>query len=352
MAAHHGRMADAAVRLALRVVLLALIAGAGYLVKVSLPGEVPGALAPFPDEETWTTPSAQPGVVLSPRGPKIVVPKSLQLVPQSVQLRVTTANIQGGLSWNAAAGDLSRVMSADTDIVGINETSPERAVQLHGFAASRGWDAYTAPTQPSIFRAQNAVLWNAARFSKIQAGSEFGSPSITPQYKIDTRWITWVMLRHRASGQIVSFVQTHMDPGSLKGRHVLNRAVIDANAQYQKRLLQLCRQLARRGVVVVGGDWNVDANANRHVADPALPFTMLEGRGRGPLLSTYSVLGLPQLPTHMGGPVWIDYLAVWSTASPRLPRLTITGQRVGQGQRSDHRPLTAELRMDYLVTRR
>ena len=170
-----------------------------------------------------------------------------------------------------------------------------------------------------------------------------------PAYRIDSRWITWVQRRERITGRGLVWMQTHMDaavesngtPRRGAGQRVRN------NEQYMRTLLAMARNFERNHEVLVGGDWNVDARADRRVQHPQMPYTLLEQRAAADtegLRTTYTLIGLDVAPTsRYAGGRWIDYVAVWTR--PGGEGATVTGHQVVTGVNSDHNPLVAGVRI-------
>lgn len=263
---------------------------------------------------------------------------------------VATANLYTRLPWPAAQADLDRLASG-ADLIGLNEVTPERARQIAAWTAQRtGWELVRPTDVRSRWSGSNAVLVRTRTFDTLQRGVVFGSRASMRGYRIDSRWITWVQLREKRSGRPLVYLQTHMDAAvEHNGRPRGNAAPrVRNNVQYMSTLSRMVQAFQTNHEVLVGGDWNVDARADRQVQHPQLPFTRLEARNqaaRPGLRSTYSLLGFGVPPTsRYAGGRWIDYLAIWTRPEDEA-KAVVTGHQVLTGVNSDHNPLVATVRL-------
>lgn len=334
------------------VVLLALAAGVVLVLARQHPGTPPRGTPAPTASPTATSPT---GVPPTP-APEVIKPGggpsgqehggSLQTVRVDYPLRVTQANIYQGLAWPAVASDLGALTQAGTDLVGLNEITPARAGLIRGWVSSRsGWQFYAPEPRPTPFRLENAILYNERNLRLLRTGSEYGSASATPTYKVDSRWINWVELEHKPSGTHVYFLVTHTDPAVERGGHPRPVAAVGTNLTYLHKLLALARGLAKDGVVVITGDWNVDARADHAVGASSMPYAVLEGSGHGPILSNYSALGFGIPPTSPQSHRWIDYVAIWNAVAVGAPQLLFERQFSSTHVHSDHDPVTVDFRL-------
>lgn len=259
-------------------------------------------------------------------------------------IRVTQANIRLGLPWRKAHSDLSHLVVPGTDIVGLNEAGPSRVRDIQQWISTQpGWHYYAPPTTLSRYQTDDTIAWNDANLSLIRAGSVYGSPSRTPKFRITSRWITWAEFEHKPTHTKLFYLQTHDDPGSEHHGQPASPVVVRDDLTYLDRLRSLAGQFARSGLVIVGGDWNVDARADEQVGSPDLPYGVLSGGGSGPLLTSYQALGFTIPPTSPGSHRWIDYLSIWNRFRPGAPTLRFVAQYTRTHVYSDHNPLIADL---------
>ncbi len=310
-------------------------------------------------EGALATPSGSPGAGTAPAPvlpAPLVVPRLPRVeaspaTPYKVSdVVVATANLYIAMPWAQAREDLER-LTARADVIGLNEISPARAADLAGWTRDHpGWQLVRPVDRRSVWSGQNAVLVRTTRLEPLARGVVFGSRASMTGYRINARWITWVQLHDPVSGRGLVFIQTHMDaavesdgrPRSGAGQRVAN------NLQYMRTVQRMAEVFAPTHEVVVGGDWNVDARADRAVRSSRLPYRVLEGAsavGLAGLRTTYSVFGFTVPPTsRYAGGRWIDYLALWTR--PDHQHAAFTGQQELTGVNSDHNPLLAGLRLD------
>lgn len=327
---------------------------------ILLAGLVTVVLSPRAERSTVKLPPLALPTPAVPSPPTAGPDPVLDLVHKQLPLRVATANIYQRLSWPRAAADLERLMEANIDVIGLNEITPGRAAEIKGWLGDdKGWHLYAPPTTPTRFRVSNSLLWNDARLRLLDSGSEFGSHSGTRKYAVDSRWITWAKFKIKKSGTNLYFLVTHMDPAVERRGVPRPNATVGANAVYMDRLKSFVPELTKAaksgssaGNVVIVGDWNVNALADRRVQAAAMPFVRLEGRGEGPIISNYTALGFSFPPTSPKSRRWIDYIALWSDLPKGNPELSFTKQYSPKGGYSDHNPVIADLVLKYRALRK
>lgn len=308
----------------------------------ALPQNVPRTPPPSviePGDGTSSSPGSTPG---GPAG-------GLKTVKVDYPVRVTTANIYQKLPWSKAVSDLSTLTVPGTDMVGLNEITPTRASEIASWVGSRpGWSFWAPPATPSRFRVENSVLWNSRNLSLLDSGSEYASRSATPTYAVDSRWVNWVKFEHKPSKTNIYFLVTHTDPAVERGGHPRNVPAVGTNLTYMRKLLEMSQTFAKDGVVVICGDWNVNAKADRSVQASTMPYAVLEGGGSGPLLSNYSALGFGIPPTSPESGRWIDYVAIWNQFPVGSPTLDFAKQYSATRVNSDHDPVTVDFRYEVI----
>lgn len=324
-----------------------------FAVVMLVAGVTTVALAPR-ESRHRSEPGSTKWVLPPPTVPPLVSPgpgANLETVIREVPMRVATANIYSRMSWSGAAADLANLVDQNTDLVGLNEISPSRASAINAWVATKpGWHFYAPPSSPTPFRVSNSLLWNEARLDLIDSGSEFGSRSATRRYTVDSRWITWAKFRVRKTGTTVYFLVTHMDPDVERAGVPRRNATVGANQIYMGKLKSFAQQLVNPRTkgdqpsnVIIVGDWNVNALADRKVAAAEMPFAFLEGRGAGPIISSYTALGFNFPPTSPRSRRWIDYVALWAKMPLGGPELSFTKQYSPSPVNSDHNPVIVDL---------
>ncbi|WP_114559937.1 exonuclease/endonuclease/phosphatase family protein [Desertihabitans aurantiacus] len=275
------------------------------------------------------------------------------------RVRVATYNLNTG-SAAATRADMDD-LAGRVALIGLNESmGVEREATAAWVRARPNWRWFRPVSRAgqTRFKGSNAVLWDQRVFALRDQGARFGSKSHTPTFEIDERWITWVRLTHRESGQDLVWIQTHMDPSVERdGRPREDaEARIEGNLTYMRELKALAAAKSERAEVLVGGDWNVDARADRRVGHHRFPFVVLEERDAPAKLpglrTTYSHFGFDVAATS-GPPQtgsYIDDLALWVRKAETARVVRFTDHHVVTGLRSDHRPLVAGLSIDHAAT--
>lgn len=199
----------------------------------------------------------------------------------AVAVRVVQANLYHGLAAGEFSQDLSRVAAYEPDFVTLNEVSnrSDATITPAGYAAWRGaGDRWTRET---------AVLWRTDSWTRVDAGTVLMHDR---PVKWGRRLVNWVTLQDE-EGYTVSVVAAHPSP--------LTRYTHGLLPQYLQRLGALVGQLAARGQVFVGGDFNVDYASGRF---PGGAFA------RADLATTWATFGPPARGTGDYAGRTIDYL--------------------------------------------
>ncbi|RCK69896.1 hypothetical protein DT076_07650 [Desertihabitans brevis] len=288
-------------------------------------------------------------------GTSLLSPTAASAAARS-RVRVATYNLNTG-SATATRADLD-VLSDRVALLGVNECMGVEREAIAAWVRARPnwrWHRPVSRGGETRFKGSNAVLWDRRVFRLRAQGARFGSRSHTPNFEIDERWITWVELTHRDSGRDIVWIQTHMDPTVERdGRPRKGaEARIEGNLTYMRRVKALAAAKSEGAEVLVAGDWNVDARADRRVGHHRFPFAVLEERDAPAKLpglrTTYSHFRFDVPATS--GPAktgaYIDDLALWVRRSKAARVVRFTDHRVLTGLRSDHRPLVAGLVIDH-----
>jgi hypothetical protein len=257
--------------------------------------------------------------------PAPVSSSSAQFEPDPVV--VTTANIHRTMPRRQARADIARAARAG-DVVLTQENRRRRAGDL----APNGWTAY-APRHPSACR-ENVVYWDPGRFRRVVERRVVLYPRRT--FPASRRCASVVVLEDRRSGIVVPVVSVHMIPHVERAgrpRRLPTRIRI-----YHRTLDRLVRVLAtveaRRGIVVVGGDWNVDYAADRRIRSRPFPYAHLSPG----MTNQHAPEFGRDAPTY--GSRRVD--SVWISESPRI---RILDSSTIKGTFSDHSFARVRLRI-------
>ena len=184
--------------------------------------------------------------------------------PVNGQVRVAAANLParyGGIGgFNRSMGTLLRSVP---DVILLNEVGhvPLGAMSRRGYQGYRSGEP--APG-PGGNQARNvAVMWNAKKWQKLDAGRiklvDDDRAFLHGRKFVHDRFATWIVMRRKSDGAIVSAVSTHMMTNPAKfPRQWGNRSM--ARTQRYARgmdiLNGLVSTLQAHGPVVIGGDFN------------------------------------------------------------------------------------------------
>ncbi|KQW47068.1 hypothetical protein ASC77_17955 [Nocardioides sp. Root1257] len=314
------------------------------------------AVAPFVADDS-SAPVPQAVVVSAAQTPRTVEPRivrtptlakqggqvghriaPVRLAP--IDVGVATMNMFRKLSPSEAAADARRLTShPGVDVVGWQEADPFRKV-LHRLP---GWTSKTFGADQGA--AELAVSWRTSEFRLVSARLHkvaLGLSWREGRYPFDNRYVAVVRLKHRATGRVLTVLNTHL-PQKIEdlgdpGRWLSTINAIRARAQLD-RLADIWHTVPGRWVVGTG-DFNFGARADARGRPVGGPMRTLRHRAE----STYQLLGTGIGPTHPPTARNIDY--VWLERTGLRDRLIqLRAQRVLSGYHSDHRPLLARLRL-------
>ena len=260
----------------------------------------------------------------------------VQLKP--VRVGLATMNMYRQLSSAQARSDARTLTgNAAVDVVGWQEADHFSAV-LH---ALPGWDTRTfAQGRRS---SELAVSWRRSEFRLVSAGQRRVAEGVGWQdglHPFPTRLVAVVTLEHRATGRLLTVVDTHL-PQAIEDLDHPGHWRPTINAFRGRNQLEAVAATWRRapGRWVVGtGDYNFDVRADARVRPPGGPRTAF-----GPTaVSSYQLLGTDVAPTHPPTDRRIDYVWV-DRAAHHDGRIGVDRQWVVGGLNSDHNALVARL---------
>lgn len=278
--------------------------------------------------------------------PEIPRPAAATPLPGRVvdTLGVASFNVYRHLSRKEAMADALRLTGKEqVDVIGWQETRADYFPEVRRRLARRGWDSWQLwePNGPFWL----AVSWRRDLFELV-AGSwtevHGGAGKQQTDLPFPPRGYVVVTLRHRASGRLLTVVDTHLNQGIETGDGFTDTVNADHAKEHLRELADVWDAVP--GDLVVGtGDFNFDFHDDfRARPDGGIWDTQHEHAA-----SSYEILGLDGVePTREGR--WIDY--VW--IADRMLRVKAKGPGSGQfvehrslgGFSSDHRPLVARIR--------
>ncbi len=202
-------------------------------------------------------------------------------------LTVVQANLRSPQPWEGFQADARTVYRQSPDIVTFNEV----AFRYDEYLAPEGYSLWRTPGQ---YTGPTPVAWRTDAWSAVDEGtqriSNYHKRPPGRSTKLGLRYANWVTLHSTTGDRTLSVIAAHVPPPA-RGMPDLRRATV-------QRVAALAEDLASRGPVIVGGDFNL------HYNSPDYPRDVLDGAGLKP---TYDLLG-SSFPTgdHFG--LTIDYL--------------------------------------------
>lgn len=245
----------------------------------------------------------------------------------SAQLTVVEANILFSLNSTAWASDLVRA-GEGADILILNETSRGQAT-LKQYAKEHGFTV--ADHKSSV--AANTTLFRSS-LGKQVAG---GTVKVCSAFEnVSAKAILWATID--TGNGLLTIINTHapatIDKG---GKPIGSKQRRACAAAVFAGVAKVAAEKAKVGMVIGGGDLNVDYVNDRNVQYQKFPWTVVERRGVGDgMRSIYTASGVQGAGTL--GARHIDYVYHWSSPSSPLQNV---GYRIDTGNHSDHEFVTA-----------
>ena len=259
-------------------------------------------------------------------------------------------------SWNTlysnSTGNIkkgTKAVSQKADIIGFQEfhfPAQRKAMRDAILCSSCEFTGYvkdysTSGHSPSSI----AIVWRKSRFTKLDAGYRKVSSAqriktktgITGS-KISSKWITWVKLRDKQTGNTFYMMNTHTVASlESKGKPVGSEDDrVDNYIHHMDVLTNQINKLKADGIpIFITGDFNVNYRYDSRVKYKNFPYSRLRALG---IRSDYQRLNLAGISkstgSHGKGTRIIDY--VWALDSPKLvsSSIAISSARYG----SDHSP--------------
>ncbi|MEX0429369.1 hypothetical protein AB3X52_17255 [Nocardioides sp. DS6] len=233
----------------------------------------------------------------------------------SAVVRVVQGNMESPQSVTHFQADVKKLLAQKPDFITYNEV----AYRNDGVLAPGSYRLFRTPGK---YTGENPVAWDSSKWTALDTGTWMISNSTkkTAKQKVQLgmRYASWATLQDKA-GDVVSVVSAHTAPDT--------PPVNDLLASSVKRLGKLVAQLAPKGPVVVGGDFNVQYNGAKYKQ---------AGFDAAGLTPTWAITG-KMLPTGDHRGATIDYLFLHDAS-----QFTVETQRTVEIN-SDHDLLVADL---------
>lgn len=251
------------------------------------------------------------------------------------RLTVASFNVDRTGRPRAIAADVRRLLGRDdVDLVGWQEADTTAFARTA--RAVPGW-------RTEIFDAadgqrQVPISWRTSRWARVSAAVHpmtAGAGRDVTDHPFRPKWATAVTLRHRATGRVVTLLDTHVPNHVETGDRWEDNANAAAARRHYRRLADLLGRPG--GVRLATGDFQWDHHDDLAARPRGGITATFAGRAR----SSFEVLGLTGVcPTR--NTRWIDY--VWiDEPSLAAGRAGFVTHRSLDGYASDHRPVLATI---------
>ncbi len=273
---------------------------------------------PGPGEEPTDDPTEKPA-------------QMFKISAMSFNIKWPDSSETGVKNWdNRKTGVIAMIMAKEPDLIGLQECYISQRTFIienfphydcYGLVKTSGKDSGSGETM--------SILWNKDKFEKLECGTFWLSETPEQVSKgwgaANTRDCTWILFKHKESGQMFYHFNTHLD-------HQVEKAQIEGAKLIRKRMTEL----NKNGYpVILTGDMNVPQN---HQA--CAIFEMDNARVTAPEydggVTCHGYGGKTQVIDH----VFSSGLEVWHFQ-------TVKGPWAGYQYISDHNPVMAQYRYHY-----
>lgn len=171
-------------------------------------------------------------------------------------LTVVQANLRSPQPFAGFQADARKVQALAPDFITYNEV----AFRNDALLAPAGYKMWRTAGQ---YTGASPVAWRSDRWEMTARGtrqvSSYGKKPPGRTTLLGMRFASWVTLRSTVDDRVLSVVSMHAAP-KVRGMPDLRRTAV-------RNLGTLVRELAPRGPVLVGGDFNVGARSSSYPAD-------------------------------------------------------------------------------------
>lgn len=259
-------------------------------------------------------------------------------------------------SWNTyvnnpdSKGDTVRSLMSSVDVIGLQEV--HRAAQRADIKsiASSSIGVYFAPTPSSgdTHMASDPIVYNKSKLLFISGGyKKLGStPGLTDRY------VVYVRLKIKATGQEFYFANTHLPPGIESGGRPKDNSLASAYQKQMSVLVSTLNQLGAQGLpTFLVGDFNVNFR-NDDCGVSWFPCKALRGAN---MKSSFEITRLSGLASNVGthgeSSRLIDYVFVRTDNRVQVNSVSVRGGTACTNRKpdpdcyngSDHRPSLARI---------
>lgn len=272
--------------------------------------------------------------------------------PPEARVRIVTYNTAATQRTAPAVADIVRLATeTEADVLTLQEMSgAARRKGVREALVDCSMCSYEEFMPQPAVPGGTPLLYRWERFRFLEAGSKrvtkdtYVGPRGAGPDTLRARYVNWVRLRERATGQDLVVLNNHAVPTvqASQGGPNKNRERVRMYRRHMKGLQALVRSFRDRGdVVFVTGDMNVNYRKDKIVRAAVFPYARMKAVG---LDASFESLWEPAPGTHVLRNGFdkrqIDYVY----SPPAHPWVTPVGHEILLDHSSDHRPVVVDYR--------
>jgi exonuclease III len=260
---------------------------------------------------------------------------------------LATYNIRHALSDSVAAADLQRLADTGVDVIAMQEMGARtRRNAVRAQLVDCESCEFQAYMPDGFGPAEVPFLFRASAFELVSKGTEMvsdatfvGASGAGPS-TIGAKYLTYVQLRHRATGQDIYVINNHAVAsiqGPDGGPNYNNPERLQLFRKHMDGLGAMVDRFRATGAAVFAvGDFNVNYRRDAVVQAKLFPYDRMKQVG---MFASYKSLGTPDRGTHWSGTGTNDTRLIDQVAASEHPAIAPLEQQILTGYSSDHRPV-------------
>lgn len=260
---------------------------------------------------------------------------------------LATYNIRHALSDSVAASDLQRLADTGVDVIAMQEMGARtRRNAVRAKLVDCESCEFQAYMPDGFGPAEVPFLFRASAFELVSKGTEMvsdatfvGASGAGPS-TIGPKYLTYVQLRHRATGQDIYVINNHAVAsiqGPDGGPNYGNPERLQLFRKHMDGLAAMVERFRATGAAVFAvGDFNVNYRRDAVVQAKLFPYYRLKQVGA---FASYKFLGAPERGTHVNSTGVNDTRLIDQVVAAEHPAIAPMEQAILSGYTSDHRPV-------------
>ena len=251
-------------------------------------------------------------------------------------------NIRHALSDAVATDDVERLARSGADIIALQEMgSRMRRNAVRARLVDCDTCEFRAYMPDGFGPAEVPFLFRASAFDLVDKGTEkvsdptYVGPDGAGPSTMGAKYLTYVELRHVATGQDIYVINNHAVPSVQAadgGPNYANPERLQLFRQHMDGLAAMVQRFEATGAAVfTAGDFNVSWRRDSVVQSKMFPYYRMKQVG---VHASYEYLGAPAMGTQGGGNRLIDQVSSSDNAT-----IVAQDQAILSGYSSDHRPV-------------